>query len=380
MATELWALNFRDVLVAKGAIPSEVAGRSRCHPTRPAALAAATPPPLPPNCTPSPTTPPPTLGRSLGLGGECYGRVVRVGAAVTSVTAGDLVVCVPPDGLGSRLLTEERWVARAPAAAAPEEAVAGTMAYATAWLALLRQARITRGDTVLIHSAAGGVGLAAVHLCLRAGCTVYATASTPAKRELLLGLGVTHAFHSRDAATYVAGVRGVTAGAGVDVVLNSLAGEHISASLGLLRPFGRFVEIGKRDAYEGATVGLQPFLRGLAYSAAHLDVFMLEAPVAARALLDEVQAALPSLPRLPTVTYEMSEINAALDYMARGTHVGKILIRTPRKLRRPAPAPAPLLLGTPPLRRLAPAPPRSASPPPMMMTGSRIQCGPEPHS
>ena len=94
-------------------------------------------------------------------------------------------------------------------------------------------------------------------------------------------------------------------------------------------------------AYEGATVGLQPFLRGLAYSAAHLDVFMLEAPVAARALLDEVQAALPSLPKLPTVTYEMSDINAALDYMARGTHVGKILIRTPRTLRRPLPAPAP---------------------------------------
>jgi NADPH:quinone reductase-like Zn-dependent oxidoreductase len=91
---------------------------------------------------------------------------VRVGAAVTSVAAADLVVCVPPDGLGSRLVTDERWVARAPAASAPEEAVAGTMAYATAWLALLRQARIARGDCVLIHSAAGGVGLAAVPYCL----------------------------------------------------------------------------------------------------------------------------------------------------------------------------------------------------------------------
>ena len=201
MRTTLWALNFRDVLVAKGAIPADVAGTS------------------------------------LGLGGECYGQVERVGSDVAGVAVGDLVVCVPPDGLGSRLITEDRWVTRAPEGASPETAVAGTMAYATAWLALLRIARVGPTDKVLIHSAAGGVGLAAVHLCLRAGATVYGTASTAAKQKLLLDLGVSAVYNSRDADAYVAGVTEATEGAGVDVVLNSLAGPHIPASLGLLRRF-----------------------------------------------------------------------------------------------------------------------------------------------
>ncbi|KAL1519792.1 hypothetical protein AB1Y20_023299 [Prymnesium parvum] len=287
---QVWALNFRDVLVAKGAIPEEVAGQT------------------------------------LGLGGECYGQVQRVGAGVTSVSIGDFVVCVPPDGLGSRLVTHERWVTRAPVGMSPESAVSGTMAYATAWLALIRQARIRSSDAVLIHSAAGGVGLAAVHLCLREGCTVYATASTQAKHEILLQLGVSAVFNSRDTSAYTRGIMHATGSAGVDVILNSLSGDNIRASLGLLRPFGRFVEIGKRDAYEESTISLAPFLRGLTYCAAHLDVFMLEHPLAARVLLEEVWAAIPSLPSLPHVSFPMHELNTALDYMARGTHVGKILI------------------------------------------------------
>lgn len=75
-----------------------------------------------------------------------------------------------------------------------------------------------------------------------------------------------------------------------------------------------------------STICLKPFLRGLTYSAAHLDVFMMEHPLAARALLEEVWDALPTLPKLPHVSFPMSELNGALDYMARGTHVGKILI------------------------------------------------------
>ena len=198
--TSLWALNFRDVLVAKGAIPTEVAGAS------------------------------------LGLGGECVGVVARIGDGVSGLRPGQRVVCVPPDGMGSLLRTDARWVTAAPEGASDEACVSGTMVYATAWLALHVQARVTAGDTVLVHSAAGGVGLAAVHLCLRAGCAVLGTASTDAKRELLLRLGVSAVFNSRDAHAFSEGVRAATAGAGVRVVLNSLAGEAAAASLRLLRP------------------------------------------------------------------------------------------------------------------------------------------------
>mmetsp|Transcript_16138 Transcript_16138/g.56290 ORF Transcript_16138/g.56290 Transcript_16138/m.56290 type:complete len:2677 (-) Transcript_16138:165-8195(-) len=289
LLTSLWALNFRDVLVAVGAISTEVAGQS------------------------------------LGLGGECYGEVVSVGSEVKGLSVGDKVIAVPPDGMGTYLTVDARWVARSPDMS-PEEAVSGTCVYATAWLGLKWMARIAKGDRVLIHSAAGGVGLAAVHLCLRQGCIVYATASTPEKRELLLSLGVTAVFNSRNVANFEEGVQAATGGDGVDIVLNSLSGEAIPASLRLLRPFGRFIEFGKRDQYEDTRLGLAPFLSGLTYSAAHFDVLMLRQPDRCRQLLEEVWRDLPDLPRLPTKTFQISEMSNALEYFSKGIHVGKVLV------------------------------------------------------
>ena len=143
LLTSHWALNFRDVLVAKGAISSVVAGKS------------------------------------LGIGGECCGIVSRVGASVANFVPGDAVVAFPPDGMGSYLTTDARWVFPSPPLLDAVAAVSGTMVYATAWFALHVQARIRPGLDVLIHSAAGGVGLAAVALCLRSGCRVFATGAPP---------------------------------------------------------------------------------------------------------------------------------------------------------------------------------------------------------
>eukprot|EP00965_Chrysotila_dentata_P107974 3566072-Pleurochrysis_carterae.AAC.1 len=150
-------------------------------------------------------------GRSLGLGGECYGVVERIGVNIIHVSPGDRVICVPPAGLGSYLVVSGLWVTKSPVGVPAEKAVSGTMAYATAWFALLKQARIQKGERVLIHSAAGGVGLAAVHLCLRAGCVVFATASTEEKRKMLLSLGVARVFNSRRLEEYKQGVLAATA-------------------------------------------------------------------------------------------------------------------------------------------------------------------------
>merc|ERR1719271_1829687 len=181
---------------------------------------------------------------------------------------------------------------------------------------------------VLVHSAAGGVGLAAVHLALRAGCRVFATASTDEKCKLLMSLGVEECFSSRDVAAFSAGVRDATGGEGVDVVLNSLSGDAIPRSLQLLRPFGHFLELGKRDQYNATPVSLAPFLAGLTYSAAHLDVLMLQCPSRARRLLDEVWEALPDLPCLPTKVFPLADLKEALAYMSTGRHIGKVLLRT----------------------------------------------------
>jgi len=286
----IWSLNFRDVLVAVGAISAEVAGQS------------------------------------LGIGGECYGEVVSVGSGVAGLAVGDRVIAVPPDGMGSHANIDARWVARLPDGMTPEEAVSGTCAYGTAWLGLHWMARIAKGDRVLVHSAAGGVGLSAVHLCLRKGCTVYATASTPEKRALLLSLGVTAVFDSRNVLDFEQGIRAATLGEGVDVVLNSLSGEAIPASLRLLRPFGRFIELGKRDQYEDTRLGLAPFLDGLTYAAAHFDVLMLRHPDRCRRLLEEVWQALPTLPRLPFTAFPMAELPKALEYFSKGVHIGKVLV------------------------------------------------------
>jgi NADPH:quinone reductase-like Zn-dependent oxidoreductase/aryl carrier-like protein len=286
----LWALNFRDVLVAVGAISSQVAGQA------------------------------------LGIGGECCGEVVNVGSGVEGLAVGDQVMAVPPDGMGSYLTTDARWVAPSPTGMTPEQAVSGTCVYATAWLGLHWMARIRRGDRVLIHSAAGGVGLAAVHLCLREGCTIYVTASTAQKRSHLLECGATAAFDSRSVTAFTKGVREATGGEGVDVVLNSLSGDAIEASLRLLRPFGRFIELGKRDQYEKTNIGLDPFLGGLTYAAAHFDVLMLRHPDQCRRLLEEVWRELPGLPRLPSTVFQMSELSNALEYFSKGVHIGKVLV------------------------------------------------------
>eukprot|EP00435_Cladocopium_sp_Y103_P051260 s193_g15.t2 len=241
-------------------------------------------------------------GTSLGLGGECYGTVTSVGEGVTDVAVGDVVIATPPDGMGSYLVTDARVVTKAPESMSPEEAVAGTCAYATAWLALHWMARIRAGERVLIHSAAGGVGLAAVHLCKKAGCEVYATASTEEIRALLRQLGA-QAFHSRKVADFEEGILEER-----------------------LRDFGRFVEIGKRDQYEGTQMELTPFLKGISYHAAHFDVLMLKRPNECRKLLEEVWAELPSLPRLPTKTFGMANLKGALEYFAKGIHIGKVLV------------------------------------------------------
>ncbi|CAJ1394121.1 unnamed protein product [Effrenium voratum] len=287
--TSLWALNFRDVLVALGAIPDTVAGTS------------------------------------LGLGGETYGTVTALGEGVSHLAVGDSVIAIPPDGMGSYLVTDARMVARAPQGMTPEEAVSGTCVYATAWLALHWCGRIQPGERVLIHSAAGGVGLAAVHLCKKVGCEIYATASTEEKKRLLESLGAT-AFNSRKPKEFEDGILEATKGEGVDVVLNSLSGEAILASFRLLREFGRFLEIGKRDQYENTQLGLGQFLKGISFSAAHFDVLMLKRPEKCAKLLQEVWAEMPGLPRLPSRTFPMSDLQGALNFFAKGVHIGKILV------------------------------------------------------
>ena len=158
---------------------------------------------------------------------------------------GDEVLAVAGGSFASHVVAKAEFVQPRPAGMSAEEGAAFPIAYLTAEFCLGQLAGMRAGERVLIHAAAGGVGMAAVRLAQRAGAEVFATAGSPRKRELLRSLGVAHVIDSRTTA-FAEAILAQTDGAGVDIVLNSLTGEAIDASFKALARSGRFVEIGKR--------------------------------------------------------------------------------------------------------------------------------------
>ena len=203
-----------------------------------------------------------SAGKLLGL--ECAGRVVAVGDEVSEFAVGDEVVAAGrPAQLGDSY--HGRCAVRGAQAAPPELRAGGDDSHRLLdRLLFAPHARTScrRGERVLIHSGTGGVGLAAVQLALKAGAIVFATAGSPEKRELLTALGVPHVMDSRSLA-FADEVLKLTEGEGVDLVLNSLAGEAIDKSLSILRPFGRFIEIGKTDIYKNRKIGMRPLRKNI---------------------------------------------------------------------------------------------------------------------
>ena len=273
------------------------------------------------------------------LGGECAGRVVAVGSDVAAFRIGDTVAAVTPGG-GFRTFVTVRasLAARVPATLSVEDAAATPIAFLTALYGLERLARMGRGDRVLIHAAAGGVGLAAVQLALRAGATVFATAGSERKRRRLASLGVSHIMSSRSL-EFAREVMERTDGRGVDIVLNSLAGEFIPASLSVLAPGGRFVELGKTGIWDAERV--RRHRADVSYWAVYLgDLFQRE-PALVGSMLGRVLEDLESgaLRRLPRRTFARSDAAAAFRFMAQARHVGKLVLADTHAERRPALAP-----------------------------------------
>jgi len=184
-----------------------------------------------------------------------------------------------------------------------------------------------RGDRVLIHAATGGVGLAALQLCQRAGAEVFATAGSPQKRDLLKALGVRHVMDSRSL-SFADEVMEYTNGDGVNIVLNSLSGEAILKSISVLSSYGRFIEIGKRDIYENSKLDMRPFRNNLSFFAVDLDRLCAERPDFGRKLFREVMQLFEdqSLHPIPYRVFSISEVSSAFRYMAQAKHIGKVVI------------------------------------------------------
>src|SRR6185312_4519567 len=220
---------------------------------------------------------------------ECAGVVTLVGPDVTGIAPGDRVAGFAPDALASHVVTRAEAMARIPDAMDFAEAASLPVIYLTAVYALGHLAKLARGETVLIHGGAGGVGIAAIHYARHRGARVMATAGSDTKRAFLRAMGIEHVFDSRSLA-FADAVKAATGGAGVDVVLNSLGGEAMERSLGLLKPFGRFLELGKRDFYLDTPIGLRPLRRNISYFAVDADQLAANRPALARDVLTEIMA------------------------------------------------------------------------------------------
>lgn len=266
-------------------------------------------------------------GESLGFGMECAGTISAVGTDVSGLNPGMTIVAVTPT---PRAMA--RFVAVPAELVFPVEDTvdnlaalsAQAIAFMTARYGLFELGRMKAGDKVLIHSGAGGVGLAAISLCKMMGVEIHATAGSEDKREYLRELGVASVHNSRDT-SFFDGVMEATDGRGVDLVLNALAGEAARKSLELLAPFGRFIELGKRDQQSGAKLSADLFARNISYFAVDLSAYFSQKPDDAGELLRQVYEDIIGgncIP-VPVKTYPAVEAATAFQDLARSRNIGK---------------------------------------------------------
>ncbi|MEI7717998.1 MAG: MDR/SDR family oxidoreductase, partial [Mycobacterium sp.] len=271
-------------------------------------------------------------GKQPPLGLDFTGVVTAVGPGVTEHRVGDTVGGFGADGCwGTYVTCDARLAAKLPEGLSIEEAAAISTGYGTAWYGLHDLARIQAGDRVLIHSATGGVGQAAIAIARQAGAEVFATAGSPGRRQLLRDMGIGYVYDSRST-DFADEIRRDTDGYGVDIVLNSLIGPAQRAGLELLAFGGRFVEIGKRDVYEHTRLDLFPFRQNLAFFYADLALMTISDPKRIGVLLRKVYELVGDgvLPVPEHTVYPLSEAATAVRAISAAEHTGKLVLSVPR--------------------------------------------------
>jgi NADPH:quinone reductase-like Zn-dependent oxidoreductase/acyl carrier protein len=263
------------------------------------------------------------------LGSECSGRIIKIGQGVNGLSIGDAVIALASGSIATLANANAEFVIPKPKGMSFEKAATLPTAFLTAHYALNHLGRICKGERVLIHAAAGGVGMAAVQFALAAGAEVYATAGNSRKRAYLRFLGVKQAMDSRTT-EFKEKIMEATGGKGVNVILNSLAGEFIIQSLSALGPHGRFLEIGKRDILTPEQVHrLRP---DVTYHIVDLALSSYENPALIHKLFHEVVASAEeeTIRALPLRVFPLSQASSAFRFMSQSKHIGKIIIKNDR--------------------------------------------------
>ena len=270
------------------------------------------------------------------LGVECSGVVSRVGKDVKSFKPGDRVMTW-------RLGCHQTYV-RNPAALfqlVPENMTFETAAsipsiYCTVYYSLFDAAHLQKNESILIHAAAGGVGQAAIIIAQHIGAEIYATVGNEDKRQLIMEqyhIPEDHIFCSRNL-DFAKGIKRMTKGKGVDVVLNSLAGEALRETWHCIARFGRFLELGKKDIFGNTGLDMAPFIRNATFTSVNLLAINLHnIPLASRIFADVMDLVHRGIakPVYPVTVYNYSQVEEAFRFMQVGKHVGKIVLRADDK-------------------------------------------------
>ena len=260
------------------------------------------------------------------LGGEGAGVVVEVGPGVTEFALGDSVYGFFPDGSGTVVPGDIRLLQPKPADWSYAEAAAISAVFTTAYMAFIHLADVKPGQRVLVHAAAGGVGMAAVQMARHLGLEVFGTASR-GKWDTLRAMGFDddHIGDSRSL-EFEDKFRAVTAGRGMDVVLDSLAGEFVDASLRLVAPGGVFLEMGKTDIRDPGVVARE--YPGVRYRA--FDLFEPGRPRMHQWMLELTELFDTGVLRpLPVTTFDVRRARTALRYLSQARHIGKVVLTLP---------------------------------------------------
>ncbi|XP_067671035.1 fatty acid synthase-like [Haliotis asinina] len=243
-----------------------------------------------------------------------------------------IMAVVTAKGLATTTEVDRRFLWEVPESWSLEEAASVPTVYATAYYALVQRGKLKKGDCVLIHSGSGGVGQAAISIALHYGCEVFTTVGSMQKRQYLKRKFPTlqdiNFANSRDN-SFEFDILRATKGRGVDIVLNSLAEEKLQASLRLLAPHGRFLEIGKFDLSKNTALGMSIFLKNISFHGILLDALMEPGNKDWDNVHELVSQGISSgaVKPLDTTVFSHSEVEDAFRYMAQGKHMGKVLIK-----------------------------------------------------
>lgn len=264
------------------------------------------------------------------IGHEASGIISRVGVKVNSFRKGDRVCVIGHGCHRSVYRSKVDLIHKIPDAMSFEEAATVPLVYCTAYTAIVDIARAQKGQSILIHAAAGGVGLAAIQIAIHLGLDIFATVSSEAKRNLIRSHGVTedHIFNSRDI-SFAKGIMRTTNGCGVNIVLNSLAGEQLRQSWNCLAPFGTFVEIGIKDIVSNSSLEMSPFAKDATFAAFEIINIMHKDPVRMAHILRNVFQLLDTLsvkPIKPLLCKSISQVGEALRLLQAGKHMGKVAL------------------------------------------------------